>query len=86
MGKPTFDDIMKLITMRGESKYGLSSYYIKLLHGKTVFDAILDRIGEMDLNYSSSTDMIFSIKTLKEEWKINYEFLMGGYGKNHLKQ
>ena len=36
--------------MRGESKAGLSTYYIKLYHGKNVFDTMLDRIGEMDLN------------------------------------
>ena len=43
-GEPTFNDIVKLMTMCGESKYGLSTYYIKLRHGKTVFDAMLDRI------------------------------------------
>ena len=45
-----FHDIVKLLTMRGESKAGLSTYYIKLYHGKNVFDTMLDRIGEMDLN------------------------------------
>ena len=29
----TFHDIFKLLTMRGESKYGLSTYYIKFRHG-----------------------------------------------------
>ena len=45
MGKPASNDIVKLLTMRGDSESGLSIYYIKFLHGKTVFDAIIDRIG-----------------------------------------
>ena len=44
MSKPTFNDIVKLITMHGESKYGFSTYYIKFQCGKTVFDEMLDRI------------------------------------------
>ena len=54
MGFGIFRDIVKLLTMRGESKYSLSIYYIKFCHGKNVFDAMLDGIGEMDLNGSSS--------------------------------
>ena len=40
----------------------------------------------MDLNDSSSTDIIRSIKTLNKYWKINDEFLTWEYGKYHLKQ
>ena len=72
--------------MHGESKSELSTYYIKLRHVKTVFDAMFDRIGEMELNDSSSTDIIYSSKTLKKEWHIHYEFLMWEYGKHHIKQ
>ena len=73
--EPEFSDIVKLMTMCGESKDGLSTYYIKFRYEKTVFDAMLDRIGEMELNDISSTDIICSSKKLKEEWKIHYEFL-----------
>ena len=66
MGFGIFHDIFKLLTMRGESKAGLSTYYIKFRHGKNVFDAMLDRIGEMNLNVSSSIDIIGFIKTLKK--------------------
>ena len=72
MGEPAFNDIVKLMKICGESKDGLSTYYIKFRYDKTVFDAMLDRIGEMELNDRSSTDIIFSRKKLKEEWKIHY--------------
>ena len=42
--KPGFNDIVNLLRMCGESKSGLTTYCIKLLHGKTVFDTILDSI------------------------------------------
>ena len=57
---------MKLPTMLGESKSGLSTYYIKFRHENTVFHAILDRIGEMKLNYSSYTDIIVYRKKMKK--------------------
>ena len=31
----TFHDIVNLLTVRGESKVGLSTYYIKFCHGKS---------------------------------------------------
>ena len=68
--EPTFNYIVKLLTMCGESKAGLYTYYIKFLHGKTVFSTMLDRIVEMEINVNSYTDIISSIKILKEEWKV----------------
>ena len=41
----TFHYIDKLLTMRGKSKSGLSTYYIKFCRGKNVFDHMIDRIG-----------------------------------------
>ena len=41
----TSHDIVKLLTMYGESKSRFSIYYIKLSHCNNVFDHILDRIG-----------------------------------------
>ena len=72
--------------MHGESKSGLSTYYIKFRHGNDVFDHIVDRIGEMDLNGSSSIEILGFRKTLKKEWQNHYEFLKWEYGKHHLKQ
>ena len=62
----TFRYIVTLLKMRGELKYGLSKYHIKFCHGKNVFDHMLDRIGLMDLNGSSSIDIIGFIKSLKK--------------------
>ena len=50
--------------MCGESKSGLSTYYIKFRHGKNYLDETLDRVGEMDLNGISSIDIIGFIKTM----------------------
>ena len=74
------------MTLNGESKSGLSTYYIKFCHGKNVFDHILDRIGQMDSNESSSVYIICFIKSLKKEWQNHYELLTWEYGKHHLKQ
>ena len=62
----TFHDIVKLLTMCGESKSGLSKYYIKFCHGKNFFDHILDRIGQMDFNGSSFINIIVFSKSLKK--------------------
>ena len=43
----TFCNIVKLLTLRGESKSGLSTYYKTFRHGKNVFfNHMLDRIVE----------------------------------------
>ena len=75
IGFTNFHDIVKLLTMRGESKYGLYTYYIEFCHGKNVFDHMLYRIGKMDLDGSSSIYIIGFIKSLKKEWHNNYELL-----------
>ena len=58
--------------MYGESKAEFSTYHIELSHGKNIFDHILDRIGEMDLNGISSIEILGFGKTLKKEWNNNY--------------
>ena len=75
IGFDTFHDIVKLLTMRGESKSGLSAYYIKLGHGRNVFDHILDRIVQWSLNGISSINSIGFSKSLKKECHNDYKFL-----------
>ena len=58
----TFRDIVKLLVMHGDSKSGLSTYYIKLCRGKNVSDHMLYRIGQMGLYGSSSINIIGFIK------------------------
>ena len=67
IGFATFHDIVKLLKMRGESKSGLSKYFIKLCHGKNVFDHILDRIVQWSLNGISSINSIGFSKSLKKK-------------------
>ena len=72
---PTFHDIVKLLTLSGKSKSGLCTYYTKLRHGKDIFDHMLDRIGQIYLNGSSTIKIIGFNKSLKKEWDNYYEFL-----------
>ena len=75
MDEPTSNDVVKMLTMCGELKYGFSTYYIKFLHVKTVFDAMIGRIGELELKSSSTTNIVFSRKTLDgERKKMNEEW------------
>ena len=75
MVQPTFNTIVELLKMLDESKYGFSTYYIKFLHVKTVFDAMIGRIGELELKSSSTTNIVFSRKTLDgERKKMNEEW------------
>ena len=92
MGQPTVNDIVKLLTMCDESKPALSTYYIKFQHRKTLSDAMMDRIGELELKTALPLTY-FSIKTLKEESRTlkedcgkYYDFLTWEYVKHHLKQ
>ena len=47
---------------------------------------MLDRIGQIDLNGSSSINIIGFSKALKKEWHNYYELLTWEYGKHHLKK
>ena len=75
IGFPHVHDIVKLLTLCGESTYVFSTYHIKFRHGKNVFDHMLDRIGRMDLNGSSSINIIGFRISLKKESHNHYELL-----------
>ena len=47
---------------------------------------MIDRIGQMDLNVSSSINIFGFRKPLKKEWHNNHELLTWEYGKHHLKK
>ena len=72
--------------MLGKSKSGFSTYYIKFCNGQNVFDHMLHRIVQIDLNTSSPINIIGFSKSLKREWQNHYEFLTWKYGKHRLKQ
>ena len=65
VGFGIFHDIVKLLTMCGESKSGLYTYHIKFRHNKNFFGAMVDRIGQIYLNDSFSINIIVFRKTLK---------------------
>ena len=47
---------------------------------------MIDSIGQMDLNGSSSISIIGFSKSLKKEWHNNYGLLTWEYRQNHIKQ
>ena len=61
--------------MHGESKSEFSTYHIKCFHVKNIFDDMLDRIGKIDLNGSTSIEIVGFRKTLEKEWQNNYKLL-----------
>ena len=45
MGETIFNDIVKLMIMRGKSKADFYTYYIKFQHDKHIFYAMLGSVG-----------------------------------------
>ena len=85
LGLPTFRDLVKLLTKRGETKAGLSTYYIRFRYVGRVFECMLGRLAEMP--YTSS-DVALSMKSklsnLLSKWKEMYLFLSYEYSFKHL--
>ena len=83
VGYYTFCSIVKLMTKRGESKAGLSTYYISLRYGTSIFDKMMDRVSELtsgDMEISNATS-----KKLKDEWFDIHLFIISEYSSKHLK-
>ena len=71
----TFNDIVRLLTMLDDSKFGFSTYYMKFCHGNNIFHHMLDRIRQINLNGGFPIGIIgFSI-SLKKERHNHCEFL-----------
>jgi hypothetical protein len=75
-----------LLTKRGESKVGLSTYYIKLIHCGIVFTRMMKRVG--DLEYPSSEVQAIYKETITKlllECDAIQMFVMWEYSNRHLK-
>lgn len=56
IGRILFIDIVKLLTKRGESKAGLSTYYINLRYASSVFKQMQFRSTNFDINNHDQTN------------------------------
>ena len=86
VGRDTFVDLTKLLTKKGESKAGLSTYYINLRYSASIFTQMMKRVSCFP--YADSDEQRAVKKeadTLIEEWKKIQMFLMWEYSNRHLK-
>ena len=86
VGRDTFTDIVKLLTKRGETKAGLSTYYIQLRYNSQVFTNMLKRIKELPFtNPYAKTLVEEDIDNILHQWDSIQHFLMWEYSHRHLK-
>ena len=78
VGFETFKMIMKVLTIRGETKCGLSSYYIHLRYQTQVFVHMMGRVGVICPHFLEQA------KALVEEWSTMTCFVMWEYSKKHI--
>jgi len=86
VGRDTFVELTKLLTKKGESKAGLSTYYINLRYSASIFTQMMKRVS--CFAYAGSDEQRAVKKeadTLIEEWKKIQMFLMWEYSNRHLK-
>ena len=86
VGRDTFIELLKLLTKKGESKAGLSTYYINLRYHSKIFVEMMKRVS--CFAYASSDEQEAVKEDADEvikEWKKIQMFLMWEYSNCHLK-
>ena len=63
--------IMKVLTFRGETKAGLSSYYVHLRYQREVFVRMMNRVGEMCPSLAEDSKALYNKVNLYSTF-INY--------------
>lgn len=85
VGWHTFLSLIQLLTRRGESKAGLSTYYIQLRYSASVFVRMMKRI--MDFEYTT-TEQKNEVKekctNLVKDWEEIQMYIMWEYTDSHL--
>jgi hypothetical protein len=83
LGEKSFVELTKMMTKKGQSKTGLSTYYVKLSHAFNVFNDMLRRLTRMD-NVSSLEWLKSETKMLREDCDTRKDFLTYRYSKEHI--
>jgi hypothetical protein len=84
VGRDTFSELLHLLSKRGETKAGLSTYSINLRYAISIFKLMLDKIGTFD--YADNTKKLEAkarIKELKDEWDSIFKFILWEYANVH---
>eukprot|EP00559_Dactyliosolen_fragilissimus_P007958 CAMPEP_0184871406 /NCGR_PEP_ID=MMETSP0580-20130426/40701_1 /TAXON_ID=1118495 /ORGANISM="Dactyliosolen fragilissimus" /LENGTH=1005 /DNA_ID=CAMNT_0027374063 /DNA_START=1121 /DNA_END=4139 /DNA_ORIENTATION=- len=85
VGMNTFTEIVKLLTKRGESKAGLSTYYIQLRYCGNVFVWMMKRVADFRFIDMETLNMVKEkAKLFLKEWSSIEMFLMWEYSNRHL--
>ena len=86
VGRDTFFELIKLLTKKGESKAGLSTYYINLRYSSKTFVEMMKRVSCFAyMNPDEQRALKVQADELIEEWKKMQMFLMWEYSNRHLK-
>lgn len=86
VGRDTFFHIAKFLTKRGESKAGLSTYYIQLRYSGNIFTRMMTRLLDFEYrNIQGKREVTEQCKSLLKEWKDVQMFVMWEYTNRHLK-
>lgn len=87
VGQHLFFDLMKFMTRRGESKAGLSTYYIQLRYSGSVFIRMVKRVVEFEFtNADEKKEVKERSSNLLKEWEEVQMFVMWEYTNRHLKE
>ena len=84
VGRQTFNDMIKLLTKRGETKAGLSTYYIRMRYASNLFVSMMKRVCNLDSSVNNKDEIQCKDEELIHEWKIHEQFIMWDYPTNHL--
>lgn len=83
VGEPTFRDMLKLLSKRGEMKAGLSTYYIRMRDFGKNFCLMMNRILEIE-NLRAQESVTLRIAELLEQWNDIRQFILWEYSNNHI--
>ena len=84
IGKPTFRDVVHLLTKCGEIKAGLSTYYIQFCYSSTIFIKMLQHIIKQIDFIQGTEDINFKAKHLVKVWNEIEQFLQWEYTRRHM--
>lgn len=78
VGTNMFYAIVKVLTKKGETRCGMSSYYVDLRHHSIIIDRMLLRIGEL------FPDKQAECRILQERWNCTKSFIRFDYTSKHV--
>lgn len=84
LGRHSFNELVKFLSKKGETKTGLSTYYVKLAHAFDNLGKMLEKIDSIAQAHSMElSEADKATKMTKESGELK-DFLTYGYAKSHL--